>query len=167
MSMLVPTYGATRSLQGSQKTGNSEENSSVRAVAVVLGLLARFLGLLLLLGLLVITGLVWLWLASFRSGWRLGDWLDQQPNNQDKLALNVLHGSIVALFSPLAVFGDWSQRLISEKFQIQFPPKVDLRQIIEKQLGVNLPANSPCLIDNTKSTDDKALADTSLSDTSK
>jgi hypothetical protein len=125
-------------------------------VAIVLGLLARFVSLLLLLGLLGITGVVWCWLASFRSGWRLGDWLDQQPNNQDKLALNVLHGSIVALFSPLAIFGDWSQKLMSEKFQIQFPPKIDLRQIIQQQLGVKLSEDSPCLPDRTNSSDDSA-----------
>jgi hypothetical protein len=158
VSTLVPAYSATRFLRNSTEHRNSEDSSYARAVAIVLGLLARFVSLLLLLGLLGITGVVWCWLASFRSGWRLGDWLDQQPNNQDKLALNVLHGSIVALFSPLAIFGDWSQKLMSEKFQIQFPPKIDLRQIIQQQLGVKLSEDSPCLPDRTNSSDDSALS---------
>jgi hypothetical protein len=146
MNALVPSYSTTRSLGGSEKNNISEDSSPVRAVAVVLGLLVRFLGLLLLLGLFVITSLVWIWLASFRSGWRLGDWLDDPENsNQDKLALNILHSSIVAIFSPLAIFGDWSEKLINERFQIQFPPKIDLRQIVEKQLGVKFPDDSPCL----------------------
>jgi hypothetical protein len=157
MSTLVSAYNATRSLQSAQKTGNGEDGSAVRAVTIVLGLLARVLGLLLLLGLLIVTGLVWSWLASFRSGWRLGNWLEEQPNNQDKLALNVLHGSIVALFSPLAIFGDWSQKLITEKFQIQFPPKIDLRQIVEKQLGIKLPENIPCLPEKTSPSNEPTL----------
>lgn len=156
MSTLVSAYNATRSLRASNVNGKGEDSSSVRAVSIILGLLARFLGLLLLLGLLVVTGLVWVWLSSFRSGWRLGNWLDQQ-NNQDKLVLNVLHGSIVALFLPLAIFGDWSQKLITEKFQIQFPPEIDLRQIVEKQLGIKLPENTPCLPEKTSSSDDPTL----------
>jgi hypothetical protein len=158
MSTLVPTCNATRLLQSSKGIKNGEDSSTVRSLAIVLGLLARVLGLLLLLGLLVVTGLVWFWLASFRSGWRLGTWINAPENqNQDKLALNILYSSIVALFSPLAIFGDWSQKLIREKFQIQFPPKIDLRQIVEKQLGIKLPENSPCLPENTNSSDDSAL----------
>lgn len=157
MNTLVPAYSATRSLRSTENNNSSDASSYVRALTTLLGLLIRAIGLLLLLGLLTIAALVWLWLASFRSGWRLGDWLDQQPNNQDKLALNVIHGSIVALFSPLAIFGDWSQKLISEKFQIQFPPKIDLRQIIEKQLGIKLPENSPCLPKEKSPSEDPAL----------
>lgn len=149
MSTLVPAYNATRSLQSSKEAGISEDGSVAHAAVIVLGLLAKVLSLLLLLGLLVITALVWIWLASFRSGWRLGDWLGQQPNNQDKLVLNVLYSSIAALFLPLAIFGDWSQKLVVEKFQIQFPPKIDVRQVIKEQLGIKLPENTPCLPENT------------------
>lgn len=143
---LVPTQSTTRSLSGSSKGNASAESSSIRAVATVLGLLVRFLGLLLLLGLFVIAALAWVWLASFRSGWRFGDWLSKPENsqNQDKLALNVLQNAIVASIVPLAIFGDWAERLIVERFQIQFPPQIDLRQIVEKQLGIKFPEHSPC-----------------------
>jgi hypothetical protein len=146
MNALVPSsYSIDRSL-GSRGSSTNGDGSSVHAITVVLGLLVKFLGLLVLIGLFALTGLAWVWLASFRSGRRVGDWLSEQgEGNQDKLALNILHSSIVALLSPLAIFGDWSENLINEKFQIQFPPKIDLRQIVEKQLGIKFPENSPCL----------------------
>jgi hypothetical protein len=146
MNALVPTNSVTRPLSRTSRDNNSDDLSSIRAVTIILGLLARFIGVLLLLGLFAITGVIWIWLASFRSGWRLGEWLsDDENQNQDKLALNILHNSIVALFSPLAVAGDWLENLMREKFQLQFPPQIDLRQIVETQLGIKLSENSPCL----------------------
>ena len=155
MSTLVPTYNIT---SRSREINNSEESSYVRAFVMLLGLLARVFSLLLLLGLIVATGLVWLWLASFRSGWRLMTWIDGQANQnqaQEKISLQIVYAAIMGPFSLLAIFGDWSQKLISEKYQIQFPLKIDLRQILEKQLGVKLPENSPCLPkpDTTESPD--------------
>lgn len=145
MSSIVPTYNVTRR---SREINNSEESSYVRVFVTLLGLLARILGLLLLLGLIVGTGLVWLWLASFRSGWRLMTWIHGQANqnqSQEKVPLQIVYGAIMGPFSLLAIFGDWSQKLLSDKYKIKFPLKIDLRQILEKQLGVKLPKNSPCL----------------------
>jgi hypothetical protein len=148
MGALVPYPDAKVSTINRSGTGYSEEDSSVRAIAIVLGLLLRAISLLLMLGLLIISSLAWFWLASFRSGWRLADWLKKQPENQDKLSLNILYGAVVAVLSPLAIIGDWSQKLvskISEKFQIECPPKIDLKQIIETQLGIKLPNDPPNL----------------------
>jgi hypothetical protein len=91
--------------------------------------------------------LAWFWLASFRMGSRLGSWLlDPTNNDSDKLTFNVLFGSIVTLLLPLAAFGSWSERLISERFQIQFPPKIDdLRAIAEEKLGLKFAENFPFL----------------------
>jgi hypothetical protein len=154
MNALVPMKSVTRPLSRSNRDSNTDDSSSIRALAIVLGLSVRFIGVLLLLGLFAVTGVIWIWLASFRSGWRLGEWLSDDANqNQDKLALNILHHSIVALFSPLALAGDWLENLMQEKFQLQFPPQIDLREIVENQLGVKLPANSPCLPKSNDSTD--------------
>ncbi|MBD2080958.1 hypothetical protein [Leptolyngbya sp. FACHB-17] len=148
-AQLVPSYSNTRSLGSSRKGNTSEDNSSVRAVAIVLGLLIKFLGLLLLVGLFLIAGLVWIWLAGFRGGWRLGNWLAAQGDaSQDKVALELLNNLIVTLVAPLALFGDWAEQIIRERFQIQFPPKIDLREIIETQLKIKLPENSPWKIDS-------------------
>lgn len=142
--------------------GYSEHDSSIRAVAIVVGLVLKAIGWLLLLGLLVVSSLAWVWLASFRFGWRLGDWLEKQPDNQDKLALNILYGAIVAMISPLAFIGNWTQKLvekIGEKFQIQCPPRFDLQKIIEEQLGIKHPKDSPCLPTKASASESASDAD--------
>jgi hypothetical protein len=139
-------YNNHRTIRNSGTTIQSEGNSYTYAFITVLGLGAKVLGVLLFFGLLTLAGFAWIWLASFRSGWRFGSWLQKAENqNQEKVSLEILYGAIVAVLSPLAIFGNWSQTFISERFQLKFPPVIDFQEILEKQLGIKLPENSPCL----------------------
>lgn len=143
---LAPTSHQNRRLLKSA-TNDSEGSSYFSAFAKIFYLISKTLWLLVLLGLLFAATLVWIWLASFRTGWRFGAWLMEEPQlkDQNKLSLNLIYSFIVGLFSPLALFANWSQKIITEKFQIPFPPKINLREIIEKQLGIKLPDNFPFL----------------------
>jgi hypothetical protein len=166
MSTLVPAYNATRLLRRSREINNSEESSYVRAFVAILKLLAKAIELLLLLGLLVLTGLVWLWLASFRMGSRFGSWVysffQAKSDERDKLTLGLLYSSIVALVSPLAVLGDWSQELISQRFRVTCPPQINLKEVIKTQLGIDLPEKSLCFPESdSESHEEQALADSS------
>ncbi len=142
---LAPTSDQNRRLLKSA-TNDSEGSSYFSAFAKIFYLLGKTLWLLVLLGLLFVATLVWIWLASFRAGWRFGAWLeDPQSQDQNKLSLNLIYSFIVGLFSPLALFANWSQKVITEKLQIQFPPEINLREIVEKQLAIKLPDNFPFL----------------------
>ena len=149
MSPLVPTYSMTCSLGKSGEMNVGENNSYVAMLATLLGLLARVLVWVLLLGLLVVASLVWVWLASFRAGSRFGSWVysfwEATPEGQNQLTLALLYSSILTVLAPLVVFGDWSQQVIGKAFPNLFSPKKDLKQMLESHLGIELPKDFPCL----------------------
>jgi hypothetical protein len=147
----------------------NEENSNIRTFVTVLSVIAKIFWLLLLFGFLLVTTLVWIWLASFRFGSRFGAWIysfwtaDSQEETT-KLTLGLLTSSILAIFTPLAVFGDWSQEVISEKFQISFLPTIKLKEVIKTQLGIPVPENSLCLPELSSDTNLQQAANSSLLD---
>jgi hypothetical protein len=148
-SAIVPKNYATRPLRNSVKANNIEESSYVRAIVTIVSLLAKAIGSFFLLGLLVVTGLVWLWLASFRTGSRFGAWIYSfwaaKGEDQNKLTLDLTYSFVLTLIAPVAIFSDWAQKVISERFQITCPPSINLREVIKAQLGLDLPENSLCL----------------------
>ncbi|GAB4367244.1 MAG: hypothetical protein Kow00121_05340 [Elainellaceae cyanobacterium] len=112
-----------------------QQISYAYALGKSVNFLVRLLWFLALLVLLAVSLLVWVWLASFRSGWNFWTWAADQTE-QPTLALNLVYGFIIALISPFAIFLNWSQKQITDWLNIPFPPKVNLCQIIEQQLGI-------------------------------
>ncbi|MEB3358842.1 MAG: hypothetical protein VKK04_19095 [Synechococcales bacterium] len=122
---------------------NSNSNASLAyALGPVLGFIIRLASLVLLLILLVAASVAWIWLYSFRSGWQLLDWL-KQPQNTASVAPNLIYGLIVLLVSPIILFAEWSQKIIQRWLNIDYPPKINLRQIIESQLNTKLGESFP------------------------
>ncbi|MDJ0716944.1 MAG: hypothetical protein QNJ54_22465 [Prochloraceae cyanobacterium] len=108
--------------------------------------------LLLLLLLLVVSLFVWLLIASFRSGWRFYDWAVNPELTIQTRPLYLVYGLIVILVSPLALLLNWLQKKLHRWWGISFPPQVDVRQIIQAQLGIELDNKFPFLCEPKTST---------------
>jgi hypothetical protein len=131
---------------------NGSNASLVYATGQVLGVLARILWLGLLFLLLITAVVVWIWLYSFRSGWQFWEWLIDL-DNASSAASTLIYGLIVLLVSPFILFAEWSQAMIQKWLNVPFPPQVNLRQIVERQLGTKLGDNFPFLRDNSSEQD--------------
>ncbi len=124
-----------------------EDNGASYAYAFgrVLVFVTKALWLLLLFVLLSSSFVVWIWIAAFRSGWHFWSWVDSQSSNQSALALNLVYGLIILFISPIILFAGWTQRLLKQWLNVSLPFTVDLRKIIEEQLGVKLGDGFPFL----------------------
>lgn len=105
------------------------------AIGKTLSFIANIFWLFFLLAFLAAASVVWIWIASFRSGWRFWSWLDAQPNDQTIIATNLVYHFIIMVVSPFALFASWSQKQLHKWLGISFPSEVNLRSIIEEQLG--------------------------------
>lgn len=124
--------------------GNSSNASLIYASGQILSFIIRVAWLALLLVLLATAFIVWIWLYSFRSGWQFWDWVYQSKDSAT-LTPQLFYGLIILFVSPLILFAEWSQKVIQQWLNVPFPLKVDLRQIVESQLGVKLGENFPFL----------------------
>lgn len=116
------------------------------ALGKTLSLVGNMVWLFFLLILLVVASIVWLWIASFRAGWRFWSWLDAQPNDQTILATNLVYHFIIMVVSPFALVASWSQKQLQKWLGISFPSEVHLHSIIEEQLGFKFEESGlPCL----------------------
>ncbi|MEW6494489.1 MAG: hypothetical protein AB1589_18530 [Cyanobacteriota bacterium] len=154
---IIPYQLNNPSCQKAQSLMSWQEDDGISygyAVGKTLSLIGRILGLLFLLALLGVASVVWLWVASFRSGWRFWSWLDAQPHDQTIIATNVVYHFIIMVVSPFALFASWSQKQLQKWLGIPFPSEIDLRSIIEEQLGFKLGDGVPCFPASTKESSD-------------
>ncbi len=131
------------------KVLNSLQNSSANASVVyasgqIFSFVVRLAWLVLLLTLLITASLVWIWLYSFRSGWQFWDWV-YKSETSESMAPNLIYGLIILLVSPFILFAEWSQQVIQQWFNLSLPLKINLRQIVESQIGTKLGDNFPFL----------------------
>lgn len=124
------------------------------AIGKSLGFLGNMVWLVFLLALLGVASVVWLWVASFRSGWRFWSWLNAQPNDQTIIATNVVYHFIIMLVSPFALFASWSQKHFQQWLGISFPSEIELRSTIEEQLGFKLGDAVSCFPSSTQKSSD-------------
>jgi hypothetical protein len=140
-----PIAGGIKSIPAN----DNPPNYYMRSLEGIVGFIIKIIQLVVLLGFSVLTALVWLWLLGFRTGSRFGDWLYQYWNTEDSqknnLALLLLYDSILALFSPLGLFGAWSQAQLTKIFQIKWPSLTNLKGMISNQLGNDFSQNALCL----------------------
>ncbi|MEG4233989.1 hypothetical protein QUA40_18055 [Microcoleus sp. Pol11C3] len=149
--MSLTPYKSTKSLITWSENGRIPYGYTI---AKNLDFLGNMVWLLFLLALLGVTSVVWLWVASFRSGWKFLSWLNAQPTDQTVMATNVFYHFIIMLVSPFALFASWSQKQIQQWLGISFPSEIDLHSIIEEQLGFKLGDGSPYLPAPTKKSSD-------------
>lgn len=126
-------------------------------------LVAKFIWLLFLLALLIVTFVVWIWIVSFRTGWNLWEWKWANRSKTDgHIAAGVGYGFIISLVSPFVLFFNWAQELLKEAKLLpkSFPmSQIDLLKIVEKNLQIELGSQFPCLVESKE----KSPAETSSS----
>ena len=122
-------------------------------ISQALMLLGKVLWFLLLLSLLVVSFIVWLWVISFRSGWRFWNWVENRDNQQ--ISAGLIYGISVLLISPFFLFVDWSQKQFSKVLPewMKLPAQVPLRQLFQERLGITLGDEFPFFIEPKKETE--------------
>lgn len=138
------------------KVLNSLHSSSANASVVyasgqIFSFVVRLAWLVLLLALLIAASLVWIWLYSFRSGWQFWDWV-YKSETSESMAPNLIYGLIILLISPFILFAEWSQKVIQQWFNLSLPLKINLRQMVENQIGTKLGDNFPFLREDISET---------------
>jgi hypothetical protein len=143
--MLAPMQSSGRSGTGSNGSGNEQ---FPYAVSQSLMLLGKITWLLLLLGLFALSFVVWLWIASFRSGWRFWSWAETRPHPQ-QVSIGIFYGIIILLVSPFFLFVDWSQKQFDRVLPewMKLPAQIPFRQLFEERLGIDLGDELPFFID--------------------
>ena len=122
------------------------------AIAQSLLLIGKVFYLLLLLALFAISFVVWIWVASFRSGWRFGDWVETRDDAQ-QVSVGILYGFAVLVITPFFLFVDWAQKQFDRVLPnwMKLPSQVPVRQLFEDRLGIKLGEEFPFFIENKKS----------------
>ncbi|MGC1310440.1 MAG: hypothetical protein WA885_24685 [Phormidesmis sp.] len=136
-SVMVPSK--TSALKQGNLIGGDSEISSSDAISKALVLIGKMFGLLLLLALFALSLVVWVWIASFRSGWQFWDWAKEKKDAA--ISTSLFYGLIVLMISPIVIFFDWSQQVLPG--WLKLPTDVPLRDYIEQQLDIDLGEGFP------------------------
>lgn len=155
---IIPYQPNSSLYQSTQLLSHCAEEDGISysyAIWRILSLIGNILWFLFLLAFLVVASVVWIWIASFRSGWRFWSWFNAQPNDQTIIATHLVYHFIIMVASPFALFASWSQKQLQKWLGISFPSEVNLRAIIEEQLGFTpLGSEFTCLPTSNKETPD-------------
>ncbi|MEL6939835.1 MAG: hypothetical protein AAFO84_11655 [Cyanobacteria bacterium J06598_1] len=114
--------------------------SASDAVSKLLLLIGRMLWLGFLLGLFILSLAVWIWIASFRSGWRFWEWV-KEDREEGAVSVSLVYGLIILFISPVVVFFEWTQKFLPEGFRI--PMDKSITQLIQDQLHIDLGDSFP------------------------
>ena len=132
-----------------------EGDGTSYAFAKIFVLLAKLPLLIFLLGLLIFSCLVWIWVTGFRSGWEFFAWVypsensfqegnddaETQKGNDDKVTvLRAVYGFLILISSPFALFVKWSEDFLKDNLipNFAFPSLIeDIMPVIKKQLGLD------------------------------
>lgn len=135
------------------------------AVSMVSETLIRFVALVsravlsvVLVALVLLSFVAWIWIASFRNGWKLWDWYQAQTDDQykdERVSYSLLYGLIIFFVSPVILFSDWSQKRLQQWLPdwMKSPVNLPVRQIIEDRLGIQLGEAFPNLDQPTAQAD--------------
>jgi hypothetical protein len=145
--MASPTSALKRIFVESNGDFGSHLSYSISQVLVLFG---KILWLLLLLTLFAASFVVWLWVISFRSGWRFWNWVENRNNQQ--ISTGLVYGISVLLISPFFLFVDWSQKQFSKVLPewMKLPAHIPLHQLFEERLGITLGDEFPFFVEPVK-----------------
>lgn len=150
-SSIAPCSQITRA--GNYITVEETGVSLVYSLGKVFFLTAKFFWLLALLALLIVTFIVWIWIVSFRTGWKLWEWVDRSKS-PEQVTAGFWYGCIISIISPFVLFFNWAQELLKQAKLLpeSFPPQVNLLKIVEKHLEINLCSDFPYLPESQENT---------------
>ena len=129
----------------SPASNGNDANQYSYVVSKLFTLIINSIWFLLLTVLFALSLIVWLWVASFRAGWRFGEWAQCQGN--EKVPIGLAYGVAVLAIAPLLLFLDWSQNQFGKFWPqwAQFPDKSYVRQLFQTHLGIELGEELPFL----------------------
>ena len=122
------------------------------AFGKILVLFVNLIIFVLLVGLLLVSFLTWILITAFRCGSEFFDWIypedfpQDEKNNDAAIAFKTLYGLIILIFSPLAWFVDWSEKVIARNLipDFSFPSLTDIIiPAVSQRLGLDND-NFPC-----------------------
>lgn len=111
-------------------------------------LFGKIIWLLLLISLFALSFIVWIWIASFRGGWRFWSWATSRPHPQ-QVSIGLFYGLIILAISPFFLFVDWTQKQFDRVLPewMKLPAQVPFRQLFEQRLGITLGEELPFFLD--------------------
>lgn len=136
-STIVPSKISSHQSDNPLETGLDVVASD--AVSKLLLLISKTVWFGFLLGLFVVSLAVWIWIASFRSGWRFWTWAQDKEN--DAVSTSLAYGLIILIISPIVMFFEWSQRVLPDRLKIK--TDIPIAQFIQEQLHIDLGDSFP------------------------
>lgn len=137
------------SVLGLNRTSYNGEVRNHFAYAVSQGLIlvGKILWFLLLVSLLALSVVFWIWVISFRSGWRFWTWVENRDSQQ--ISVGIVYGFFVLLISPFFLFVDWAQKQFDKILPqwMKLPAHFPVRQLFEERLGIKLGEEFPFFIE--------------------
>jgi hypothetical protein len=145
--MLAPASSLSK---GFSVSSGGSSNQATYALSQTLIQLGKIILLILLISLFILSFVVWVWVASFRSGWRFWTWVENRDSQQ--ISVGILYGISVLVISPFFLFVDWSQKQFERVLPdwMQLPGQFPLRQLFEERLGIKLGEEFPFFIESGK-----------------
>lgn len=137
-SVIVPSK--TSSLKQDGLIGGNAEMPSSAAISNLVSFVGKIFGILFLLTLFALSIVVWVWIASFRSGWQFWDWAKEKKD--EAISTSLFYGLIILMISPIVFFFDWAQQMLPEHW-VKIPAEIPLRDYLEKQLKIDLGESFP------------------------
>lgn len=137
-STLVPSKISASGQRSPLEAGMDVSASD--AVSKLLLLIGQTLWFGFLLGLFILSLAVWIWIASFRSGWRFWEWA-KEDREDTAVSVSMVYGLIILFILPVVVFFDWTQKFLPERFRI--PMNKSITQLIQDQLHIDLGDSFP------------------------
>lgn len=110
-------------------------------------LIGKIAWLFFLLSLFALSFLAWIWIVSFRSGWRFGEWVKER-SRPEEVPIGLFYGMLVLLISPFFLFYDWAQAQFKDVLPewMKLPVQIPFRERFEEQLGIILGEEFPFFI---------------------
>lgn len=126
--------------------GTSERVSYTISQALVQ--LGKLILLLLLILLFSLSLVVWLWVISFRGGWRFWNWAQTRGDTQ-QVMIGIIYGIIVLFITPFFLFVEWAQKQFDNVLPgwMRLPAHISLRELYKERLGITLGEEFPFFIE--------------------
>ena len=105
-------------------------------------ILLRAFTILVLLALFAVSLILWIWIASFRSGWEFWVWANEEDRKSEAISASLLYGFLILLISPFVVFFNWTQNRLAA-VGLQLPDAIPIGEFLQEQLGINVGNSFP------------------------
>ena len=133
-------------------TSNNANDQFPFALSQSLLQVAKVIWLALLLGLFFLSIIVWIWIASFRNGWRFGDWVKSRARaheSSEQVTIGLLYGLIIVITLPFFIFVDWAQKTFDKVLPewMKLPAEVPIQKAFKQRLGIDLGDEFPFFVE--------------------